>query len=104
MIDEKIDEEIERIDIVVSEVPQPPPSLPRYATDIMPAGLMEDEALGHALQNSAPHQPLPPPPPFNLWVAPPPPPPSAASAYAPPAANWPWAILEFVVIDNEDEK
>ncbi|KAK1615393.1 hypothetical protein QYE76_020910 [Lolium multiflorum] len=83
------------------EVPQPLPPLPRYTTDIMPAGLPENEALERALQNSASHPPPRPPSSFNSWAAPPPPP--AAPAYAPPAANWLWAILKFVVIDNEDE-
>jgi hypothetical protein len=76
------DDEIERLGILVSEVPQAPPPLPRYATDIMPTCIKEDEALEWALQNSAPHLLMPPLPSFNLWPAPLPPP-----AYAPPAAN-----------------
>jgi hypothetical protein len=60
-----------------------PPSLPRYATDIMPQGLTEEETIQRALQNSAPH-PLPhPPPSFSPWAAPPPPPPPVAPAYVP---------------------
>jgi hypothetical protein len=60
-----IDEEIERLGILVLRVPQAPPPPPRYATYIMPPGLTEDEALERAPQNSVPHPPPPPPPPFN---------------------------------------
>lgn len=49
------DEEIERLCVLLSEVDRPvQPPLPRYATDIMPPGLTEEEALERALQNSAP--------------------------------------------------
>jgi hypothetical protein len=42
--------EIARLDVLVSEVDRSvQPSLPRYATDIMPPGLTEEEALRRAL-------------------------------------------------------
>jgi hypothetical protein len=50
-------DEIARLGILVSEVPHAPLPLPRYATDLMPEGLTEDEPLERALQNSAPHLP-----------------------------------------------
>jgi hypothetical protein len=86
------DDEIARLGVLVSEVDRPvQPPLPRYATDIMPPDLTEEEALQRALQNSAP-QPSPPPPPpaYNPWAPPPPPPPpSTAQAYVPLVDNCP---------------
>jgi hypothetical protein len=92
------DDKITRLGVLVSEVDRPvQPLLPWYATDIMPSGLTEEEALRRALEDSAPQpvQPPPPPPSYNPWAAPPPPPtwaapppPSpAAPAYVPPASN-----------------
>jgi hypothetical protein len=43
------DEEIARLGILASEVPQAPPPLPRHATGIKPSGLMDDEALERPL-------------------------------------------------------
>jgi hypothetical protein len=43
------DEEIARLGILASEVPQAPPPLPRHATGIKPSGLMDDEALEQPL-------------------------------------------------------
>jgi hypothetical protein len=61
----------------------------------MPTGLTEDEALQLMLQNSTPH-PLPhPPPSFNPWDAP--------HSYVPPAANGPWEIQDFFVLDDGEE-
>jgi hypothetical protein len=115
------DDEIERLDVLVSEVDRPlQPPLPRYATGIMPPGLMEEEALRRALEDSAPQSPAPPPP-YNPWVAPPPPPvwvaqpppparaappppPPAAPTYVPPVANWPWPVPNFVVLDDGDDE
>jgi hypothetical protein len=75
------DNEIARLDVLMSEVDRSVrPPLPRYATDIMPAGLSEDEALHRALQSSALHPPPPPSLSFNPWDAPPPSPPLAAPA------------------------
>jgi hypothetical protein len=79
-------------------------SLPWYATDIMPPGLTEDEALQQALQNSALHPPLPPPPPFNMWAPPPPPPPQAAPAYVLSVTSWSCQIPDFVVLNDDDEE
>jgi hypothetical protein len=95
-------EEITRLGILVLEVPQAPPPLPCYATDIMPAGLTEDEALQRVLQNLTPHPPPPPPPAFNPWAAPPQPP--ATPVYVPPAANWLWPLPDFFMIGDEDEE
>jgi hypothetical protein len=41
-----------------------------------------------------------------MWAAlsaPPPPPPPITPTYALPADNWPWAIPEIVVTDEEEE-
>jgi hypothetical protein len=98
------DEEIERLDILVSEVDRPTrPPMPWYTTVIVPPGLTEDEALQRALHNSVAHPPSPPPLSFNLWVATPPPPTPVAPTYVPPAANWPWEIPDFVMLGDEDE-
>jgi hypothetical protein len=49
------DEEIERLDVLVSQVDRSvKPPLPWYATDIMPPGLMEEEGPQWALENSTP--------------------------------------------------
>ncbi|KAK1679789.1 hypothetical protein QYE76_040637 [Lolium multiflorum] len=117
------DDKITRLGVLVSEVDRPvQPPLPWYATDIMPSGLTEEEALRRALEDSAPQpvQPPPPPSPYNPWAAPPPPPewaaqpppqtwaapsppPPAAPVYVPPLANWSWPVLELVVIDSDDD-
>jgi hypothetical protein len=55
------DEKIERFSVLVSQVVRPVQPPPLYATDIIPPGLTEEEALQRALQNSAPHPPPPPP-------------------------------------------
>jgi hypothetical protein len=96
------EEEIERLGILVSEVDRSVrPPLPRYATDIIPPGLTEDEALHGRCRTRSP--------------------PAAATTSVvqsvgcststtdnisdvPPAANWPWAIPDFIVLDNEEEE
>nr|XP_051222113.1 leucine-rich repeat extensin-like protein 3 [Lolium perenne] len=111
------DDEIERLGVLVSRVDRPvQPPLPRYATDIMPPCLTEEEAQQRALQNSARHAPPPPPPLFSPWAAPPPPPafipwvvpppapPPAAPPYFPPVANWLWQMPEFVVLDDDNDE
>nr|XP_051221758.1 formin-like protein 14 [Lolium perenne] len=120
--DNMTDDEIVRLDLLVSEVDRPmQPPLPRYATGIMPPGLSEEETLPLALHDSStpPVQPPPPPPPYNPWGAPapawapppppqawapPPPTPSARPTYVPPLLNWPWVVPELVVINSDEEK
>jgi hypothetical protein len=109
------DNEIAKVGVLVSKEDQPvQPPLPRYATDIMPLDLTEEDDLQQALQNSVPQPPPPPPPPtFNLWAAPPPPPafnlwaapppPPVAPTHVPPVTNWPWQILDFVVLNDDEE-
>jgi hypothetical protein len=95
------EDEIARLAVLVSEVPQVPPPLPRYATKSMPVGITEEEALERVLRNSAPHTPPPPPPPFNQWAVPASPP--AAPTYVLTAANWPLEVPELVILDDDDE-
>jgi hypothetical protein len=94
-------EEIERLGILVSEVDRPmQPLLPRYATDIIPPGLTEEEALDRALQNSAPHR-------RRLYLVR-----STRGLlhlhlhhrrHFLSAANWPWQIPDFIMLDDDGE-
>jgi hypothetical protein len=96
------DDEIAGLDIFVLEVDRPVRlSLPRYATNIMTPCLTKVEALQRALQNSA-RTPC-----LHLRRSTcgllPPPPSLATLAYASPAANWSWAIPDFVILDDDEE-
>ena len=95
--EELADEEMARLGILMSEVPQPP--LPRYAVGVMPPGLSPEEAYERALQESLEEAP----PQMEPW-APAAAPPTAAPAYAPPDHRWPWEIPPYIVVDDDEEE
>lgn len=100
------DEEMARLGILMSEVPQPAPPLPHYAIGVMPADLNADEAYERAVQESLHQAQLEAQ--MASWAPPatppPPPPPAAPAAYAPPASDWPWEIPPYIVIDDDEEQ
>lgn len=88
LLEELTEEEVMRLGILISELPQPPPSMPRYTVEHM----SDEDTYDQALQASVPQ-----PPPSYPWaaVASPPPPPTAP-AFAPPVPDRPWVILDLV--------
>ena len=87
------DDELTRLGLLISEVPQREPTPPRYAREFMPAGMTPEQAL----RNSQP-------PPRRRPAAPRQPALPVVPAYTPPVPNWPWEVPAFVDIpDDEDD-
>jgi hypothetical protein len=94
LVEELTEDEATRLALLMSEMPPP---MPRYAVNIMPPGLSEEEAFNLALQDSVP----PPTPPLPSWApAPAPPPPSVAPAFALPLPD----LVDLTQVANEGEE
>jgi hypothetical protein len=94
LLEELTEDEMTSLDILISEMPQPLAPMLRYAINVMPRGLLEEEAI-HLVMKYSVSPPLPPLPQYCAPAVVPPPSPGVQS-YAPPHPNWPWAISDVV--------